>query len=92
MKNYIVMAKFKESATSDKISELIPLEQKLASALKDKGSIGGIRVAMPRKTVFIEAFGTDDKQVRADIETLPMAKLWNIEIYEVTPPAGSILN
>ncbi|MEI6169915.1 MAG: hypothetical protein WCP56_02855 [Candidatus Saccharibacteria bacterium] len=89
MKSYIIIAKFKDGVTADKISELIPAEQKQAEILKDNGLLGEIKVAMPRRTVFIEAFGNDVDIVLENIKTLPMAKLWSIDIYAVTPPSGS---
>jgi hypothetical protein len=46
-------------------------------------------VAMPKRTVFIEAFGEDDNAVLETIHSLPLAVLWNIEVFPTTPPAGS---
>ncbi|MEI7540921.1 MAG: hypothetical protein WCJ89_05525 [Actinomycetes bacterium] len=83
------MATFKEGVTPEDIRPLIPEEQKQAKLLEDQGLIGSIKVAMPKKTVFIEAFGSDQESVLHSIETLPLAKLWNIELFETTPPAGS---
>lgn len=88
MKNYMVVATFKEQVTPDQIRELIPEEQRQAKILEEKGLLGSIKVAMAKKKVFIEAFGEDEKIVSSTIESLPLVKLWNYEIYETTPPAG----
>jgi len=56
--------------------------------LEAQGAIGSIKVAMPRRTVFIEAFGQDDEAVLRTIQTLPLAVLWDIELFPTTPPAG----
>ena len=44
---------------------------------------------MPKRTVFIEAFGEDETQVNSNIESLPLSKLWEWEIFATTPPAGA---
>ncbi len=85
----MVVATFKEGVTQDEIRALIPAEQAQAKLLEEQGAIGNIKVAMPRRTVFIEAFGTDQEAVLQNIESLPLAKLWEIELFETTPPAGS---
>jgi hypothetical protein len=51
--------------------------------------LGSIKVAMPKRTVFLEAFGQDDRSVLETIHSLPLAGLWDIEIFPTTPPAGS---
>ena len=85
----MVVATFKEGVTQDEIRALIPAEQAQAKILEVEGVIGNIKVAMPKRAVFIEAFGEDEYVVLQKIETLPLAILWNIELFETTPPAGS---
>ena len=50
--------------------------------------LGFIKVAMPKRTVFLEAFGEDENAVLETIHSLPLAALWNIEVFPTTPPAG----
>lgn len=88
MKTYMVVARFKSGVTPEEIKSMIPDEQARAKALENEGAIGGIKVAMPKRHVFIEAFAENESQALRNIESLPMAKLWEIEIYETTPPAG----
>jgi hypothetical protein len=88
MNSYIVVAKFKDGVTQDEIRALIPAEQAQAKILEEKGLLGFIKVAMPKRTVFIEAFGKDDQNVLETIHSLPLAVLWNIEVFPTTPPAG----
>ena len=88
MNSYIVVAKFKDGVTQDEIRALIPAEQVQAKILEEKGLLGFIKVAMPKRTVFIEAFGKDDQNVLETIHSLPLAVLWNIEVFPTTPPAG----
>ena len=84
----MVVATFKEGVTPEDIRALIPAEQVQAKVLVEQGLLGFIKVAMPKRTVFIEAFGEDDASVLSTIETLPFIVIWDIEIFPTTPPAG----
>ena len=85
----MVVATFKEGVTQEEIRSLIPAEQAQAKLLEEQGFIGVIKVAMPKRTVFIEAFGQDDQSALETIYSLPLAKLWDIELFPITPPAGA---
>lgn len=87
-KTFIVVATFKEDATPERIRDLIPAEQIRARELEDQGILGFIKVAMPKRTVFLEAFGEQDTVIKA-INSLPLAALWDLEYFETTPPAGA---
>ncbi len=89
MKSFMVVAAFKDGVTQDEIRALIPVEQAQAKLLEEQGAIGSIKVAMPKRAVFIEAFGADEQSTLENIQSLPLAKLWNIELFETTPPAGA---
>jgi uncharacterized protein YpmB len=86
--SYVVVAKFKEGVSQENIRELVPAEQAQAKLLELKGAIGSIKLAMPKRTVFIEAFSADETEVNSNIESLPLSKLWDWEIFATTPPAG----
>ena len=85
----MVVATFKDGVTPDDIRALIPTEQAQAKLLEEQGLLGSIKVAMPKRTVFLEAFGQDDQSILETIHSLPLAALWDIEIFPTTPPAGS---
>jgi hypothetical protein len=89
MNSYIVVATFKEGVTPEDIRALIPAEQAQAKVLAERGLLGFIKVAMPKRTVFLEAFGEDDASVLTTIETLPFFEIWNVEVFPTTPPAGA---
>ena len=88
MNSYMVVATFKDGVTPDEIRALIPAEQVQAKRLEEQGLLGAIKVAMPRRTVFIEAFSNTEEEVMDVIKSLPLAVLWNLEIFLTTPPAG----
>ena len=85
----MVIATFNEDVTPEDIRALIPAEQVQAKLLEEQGLLGSIKVAMPKRTVFLEAFGQDDQGVLETIHSLPLAALWEIELFPITPPAGS---
>ena len=85
----MVVATFKEDASQEEIRELIPAEQAQAKLLEEQGLLGSIKVSMPKRTVFLEAFGHDNQSILETINSLPLAALWDIEVFPTTPPAGS---
>lgn len=89
MNSYMVVATFKEGVTPADIRALIPAEQAQAKILVEQGLLGFIKVAMPKRTVFIEAFGEDDASVLSTIQSLPFFAIWNVELFPTSPPAGA---
>lgn len=85
----MVVATFKEGVTQEEIRELIPAEQAQAKILEEQGLLGEIKVAMPRRTVFLEAFAKDEAELASSIGSLPLAKFWDLEFFATTPPAGA---
>jgi hypothetical protein len=85
----MIVATFKEGVTQEEIRALIPAEQVQAKALVEQGVLGFIKVAMPKRTVFLEAFGEDDASVLSVIQSLPFFAIWDIEVFLTTPPAGT---
>ena len=84
----MVVATFKDGVTPEQIRELIPAEMLQAELLKEKGLLGEIKVAMSRRTVFIEAFSETEEDVITVIESLPLTQVWDFEVFLTTPPAG----
>lgn len=85
----MIVATFKEGVTQEEIRALIPAEQVQAKLLEEQGLLGFIKVAMSKRTVFLEAFGEDDVSVLSTIQSLPFFAIWDIEVFPTTPPAGS---
>ena len=85
----MVVATFKDGVTPEDIRALIPAEQAQAKLLEERGLLGFIKVAMPKRTVFIEAFGEDDASVVSTIKSLPFTAIWSIEVFPTTTPAGT---
>lgn len=84
----MVVATFKDGVTPEDIRTLIPAEQAQAKVLEQQGVLGFIKVAMPKRTVFLEVFGENDESVLSAMSSLPFSKIWDVEIFLTTPPAG----
>jgi hypothetical protein len=84
----MIVATFKDGVTPDDIRALIPAEQAQARLLESKGRLGFVKVAMPKRTVFIEAFGEDESSANSTIQSLPFSAIWDFEVFPTTPPAG----
>jgi len=86
--DFMVVATFKEGVQMNEIQALIPDEKLRANELQAIGTLGEIKISMPKRTTFIEAHAADELSAMESILSLPMSKLWNIEIFPTTPPAG----
>lgn len=84
----MVVATFKDGVMPEDIRPLIPAEQARAKVLVEQGALGFIKVAMPKRTVFLEVFGENDESVLLTISSLPFFKIWDVEVFPTTPPAG----
>lgn len=84
----MVVSKFKANVTMEEIQALIPAEQAQAKKLEEDGVFTSIKVAMAKRTVFIEAIAETEALALEAIISLPMAAIWDIEIFQTTPPAG----
>ena len=59
------------------------------TALKAEGRIGAVHISPARGRVFLEVIAEDAAEARATVETLPMAKWWDIDVFPtVGPPAA----
>ena len=64
-------------------------EMAAVAALRDAGRIGAVHLSLPRGTVFIETFATDEDDARSVIGSLPMARWWRLDPYPcAAPPVG----
>ncbi len=91
MKSFMAIATFKPEVTVDDIRELIPAEMAQAKILEEEGRLGAIKVSMARRTVFLETFAEDESGALETVSSLPFIKLWEVDIYPITPPAGTAL-
>ncbi len=86
MDPYMVVATFKPGTHMPDVFAMVPEEQAQAAALTDAGKIGQIFLATAQGKVFIYGFGESDEDMQATIESLPMSKFWDLEIYPIAQP------
>ena len=87
----MAVAVFKPEVTVDDIRELIPAEMAQAKILEEEGKLGAIKVSMARRTVFLETFADNEASAMESISSLPFIKLWDVDIFPITPPSGTAL-
>ena len=89
MKPYMVVATFKAGTNMPDVLAEVPAEQARMGELQAEGRVNALYLATAaRQTVFMEAFGHDIDDVVAMVNTLPMAKWWDIDVFHLNPPAG----
>jgi muconolactone delta-isomerase len=67
---------------------VVPEEQERIRQLQAEGRVNTVYLATAaRQTVFLESFGNDINDVLAMVNTLPMAKWWDIDVFPLNPPA-----
>ena len=87
MSTFFVVCTFKPGATEEAIRALVPAEQTAASALQAAGRIGAIHIAPPpQRKVFIEVDASDLAAAERAVRELPMATLWDLDVYPVVAP------
>ena len=86
MSAFIVMARFLPGTDMQEVYAVAPEEKAQVLALRGEGRIGAVHISQPRGTVFIETFAGDEEEARATVETLPMARWWELDCFPITAP------
>ena len=88
MNPFMVVATFKSGTHMPDVFAVVPEEQERVRQLQEEGRINTVYLATAaRQTVFLESFGNDIDDVLAMVNTLPMAKWWDIDVFPLNPPA-----
>lgn len=86
MSPFIVMARFRPGTDMQEVYAVAPAEKAQVLALRDEGRIGTVHISLPRQTVFIETFADDEAAALETVETLPMARWWDLDCFPITQP------
>ena len=81
MSTFIAVASFSPETDLPEMMSVIAEEVDQVGRLSAEGRLGAVHVSPPRGRVFLEVFAQDEQSARATVETLPMAKWWQIEIF-----------
>lgn len=87
MDEFMVVCAFRSGTDMRDVFAVVAEEQAAVAALSAAGSIGDIRLALARGTVFIQAFGADAEAAAAVVRSLPMAKWWDVDVFPIAVPA-----
>ena len=88
MNTYMVVATFKPGTDMREVSAVIPQEMAQVELLRQAHCMGAVHIASERGTVFLEVFADDNASVVSTVNTLPMARWFNLDIYPTSSPAG----
>ena len=84
---FMVICTFKEGTVMSDVFAVVAEEQAQVSRLEAEGRVGTIQLSLARGTVFIETFADDAAGATATVESLPMAKWWNLDVFPIAAPA-----
>lgn len=87
MSLFIVMARFRPDTDMQEVYAVAPEEKAQVLALREQGRIGAVHISLPRQTVFIETFADAEEQARETVETLPMARWWDLDCFPTSLPS-----
>ena len=83
---YIVLATIREDTDMAALGALIPDEIAAVNRLRDEGKLGAVHIAFSRRVIFIEVFADDEEQVRNIVDSLPMGRFFDLDLYRTDPP------
>ena len=61
-------------------------ERRQLEVLRSAGRIGAHYVSPARRATFIEVIAADEKAMAETLDTLPFARLFDVDVYPTTPP------
>lgn len=89
MNPYMVVAAFKPGTEMNEVLKVVADEQARVGELQAEGKVRSIYLATAaRQTVFLKVFASDHSDAEAIVQSLPMAKWWDLDIYPLNPPAN----
>lgn len=86
---FIVIARFKPDTDMSEVFAVVAEEQAQVEVLKRNGHVGSIHISMARGTVFIETFARDAAEATATVDSLPMSKWWDLDLYPTVAASNS---
>lgn len=89
MDSFMVVCTFKAGTDMAQVMAVVAEEQAKVAELKAGGSIGAVYLStIERDTVFLEVFADGLDAARATVESLPMARWWDLDIYPINAPVA----
>ena len=88
MGTFVVVASFSAETDLPQMNAVIAEEVAQVRRLTAEGRLGAVHVSPMRGRVFLEVHADDEVGARVTVETLPMAKWWDLEVYPTMAPPG----
>lgn len=86
MNSYIVVATFKPNTNMQEVFAVVAEERAQVVVLRSAGQLGAVHLSLARNTVFLEISAPDETQARAVVNSLPMSRWWDIDLYPTVEP------
>jgi len=84
----MVVATFKPGTNMAEVLAVVAEEQARVAELEADGRLGALYLATAaRQTVFLEVHARTDAEARSTVESLPMARWWDLDVFPLNPPA-----
>jgi muconolactone delta-isomerase len=84
----MVVATFKPGTNMAEVLAVVAEEQSRIAELEAEGRIGALYLATTaRQTVFLEVRAQTDVEVVTTVESLPMARWWDLDVFPLNRPA-----
>ena len=87
MDQFMVVGTFRPDTDMGEVTALVPEEMAQVKVLEGEHVLRAVRVSLARDKVFLEVSAEDAAAAEATVHRLPMAKWWDLEIYEIHTPA-----
>jgi pyridoxamine 5'-phosphate oxidase family protein len=83
---FMVVATFKPDTDMGEVMTVVVAERAQVDVLKREGRMGSGHISQPRGTVFLEIFAANEADAALTVETLPMSKWWDLDVYPCPAP------
>jgi muconolactone delta-isomerase len=86
MSTYMVVATFSPATDLPAMNTVIAEEVAQVDRLSAEGRLGSLHISPSRGAVFLEVHADDELAARATVQTLPMARWWDLDIFPLMTP------
>ncbi len=86
MNTFIVVATFKPNTNMQEVFAVVNEERAQVAVLRSASQLGFVHLSLARSTVFLEILAADETQARAVVNSLPMSRWWELDLYPTVEP------
>lgn len=90
MATYMVVASFSPETDLPQMNTVVAEEVAQVRRLTEEGRLATVHVSPSRGRVFIVVHADDERGARAVVETLPMARWWEIDVFPTMTPTPAV--